>query len=494
MRKIILNIIIIGTTLFIAGCNKLLEVEPDLRTQINTIDKVSQLVADAYPGYGYLAMAETYSDNVNDKGPDASGAALLDPYVDLYFWRDVSGSGNNTPTQYWNSCYQAIAAANHALQAIEKYDFGDKVLPYKGEALVARAYAHFMLVTFFAKAYDIKGDNKSPGIPYVTEPEDVTLKSYERGTVASVYQQIEKDLEDGIPLLKGGSWKVPKYHFTYAAANAFASRFYLFKGEWDKVISHANEVFPAGNYAGQTRPENTVIRDWTSAQRVIEYTKADKNYNLLLAHTYSVYQRQSTGYYSRYHFGNAKYTEYFVRSTAAGAAFTWNGSNYRSGTHYWTNKYNEYFYYTNVAAGTGQPYIMVPLITADEALANRAEAYAMKNNYAKSIEDLDLFVSTRINSYNPVTHKVSLEKSRLFFDVEDDTEALVQTVLQFKQRAFVMEGIRWLDIVRHGITVKHSHIDALDNETYQELKPDDNRRMFQIPKEATLAGIELNPR
>src|SRR5690606_27382377 len=277
--------------------------------------------------------------------------------------------------------------------------------------------------------------------PYVTEPEDVVLKAYERGTVQSVYAQIEKDLEEGIPLLKGGTWRVPKYHFTYPAANAFATRFYLFKGDWDKVIDHANEVFPEGNYAGQIRPENTTIKDWTTAQREIEYTKADKNYNLLLANIRSIYQRQSTGYYSRYQLGNAKYSELFARNTAVGAPFLWNGSNYRSGTHYYTRKFNEYFYYTNVAAGIGQAYIMMPLITADETLMNRAEAYIRKQDFTKGIADLDLFASTRINNYNATTHKVTIEKSMDHFDTGDAEDALLKTVLEFKQRAFVQEGL-----------------------------------------------------
>lgn len=476
------------------GCKKYLEQEPDLRTQINTVEKVAQLVGSAYPGYGYLAIAETYSDNVNDKGPEASGAVLLSPYVDLYNWKDIDSDGNNTPTQYWNACYEAIAAANHALRAIDEHDFGSEVLPYKGEALVARAYAHFMLVTFFAEAYVPGGSNNTPGIPYVTEPEDVVLKDYERGTVASVYAQIEQDLEEGIPLLQGGTWRVPKYHFTYPAANAFASRFYLFKGDWDKVISHANEVFPGGNYEGQLRPENSTIQGWTADQREIEYTKADKNYNLLLANIRSVYQRQTTGYYSRYHFGNAKYVEFFSRNTAAGGRFVWNGSSYRQATHYYTRKFNEYFYYTNVAAGTGQAYIMMPLITADEALMNRAEAYIRQQDFANAIDDLDLFASTRINTYDATAHKVTAEKSMDHFDTEDPEDALLKTVLEFKQRAFVQEGMRWMDILRHRITVRHLQIDELGNETYIELPPEDNRRMFQIPQAATLSGIEFNPR
>lgn len=478
--------------MMLSSCSKFLDENPDMRTEITTVDKVAQLLVTAYPSYNYLAMAETYSDNVNDKGPSVGHND--DPYVSLYFWRDIEDSGNNTPTQYWNGCYEGIAAANQALEAIEQNDFGNEVLPYKGEALVARAYAHFMLVTFFAKAYEINGANDSPGIPYVTAPETVVLARYERGTVASVYEQIEKDLTEGIPLLQGGQWDVPKYHFTYSAANAFAARFYLFKGDWEKAVAHANEVFQSGDYTNNIRPWNTTIRAYTTAEYLAAMTMADKNYNLLLHETYSVYQRSSSSGSARYGFGTEKYQGIYNATTVCGAPFYNKGLRW-SDNNYTIYIYNEYFHYTNVAAGIGYPYIMFPLLVADEALINRAEAYVQTGNYAAALQDLNLFASVRITNYNSATHAVTLDKARDFFGLTDDREALIQTILQFKQIAFMGEGMRWLDILRHRIPVVHTHIiDANGTEAFETLEPDDNRRMFQIPQDATIAGIELNPR
>ncbi len=67
-----------------------------------------------------------------------------------------------------------------------------------------------------------------------------------RKTVAYVYEMIEKDLLEGLPLIKDVSYTVPKYHFNIAAANAFASRFYLVKRDYAKTLSYANAVFPVG--------------------------------------------------------------------------------------------------------------------------------------------------------------------------------------------------------------------------------------------------------
>lgn len=481
----------VGVGLLFSSCKKYLDQNPDMRAEINTVEKVGQLLVSAYPKYNYLAMTETYSDNVVDKGFGVGH--LNEPFVSLYNWKDIEDTGNNTPTQYWNACYEAINNANQALDAIEKNNFGAKANQYKGEALIARAYAHFMLVTFFAKEYTIGAPNDSPGIPYMLKPETTTLPQYSRGTVASVYAQIEKDLTEGLPLLAGGTWQVPKYHFTPAAANAFASRFYLFKGDWDKVITHSNLVVANGNYVNNQRPWNTTLQNYTSEEFRTEITKADKNYNILLGETYSTYQRSNVGGTTRYGFGTTIFQNVYNAVTVTGARFVNKGLRW-SDNNYVTYTLREYFHYTNVAAGIGFPYIMQPLFLADEGLINRAEAHIQKNDFTSALADLNLFASVRIAGYNATTHAVTVDKAKTYFNVTDDKEALLKTVLQFKQIGWMSEGMRWMDILRHHLPVRHNILAVDGTETFITLSPTDNRRMFQIPKEAQIAGVELNPR
>ncbi|MBO9593766.1 MAG: RagB/SusD family nutrient uptake outer membrane protein [Niabella sp.] len=479
----------------LGSCKKFLDKDPDLRTQINTLDKVAQLLVTAYPERHYLAFAETASDNVEDKS-----AALApynnEPFPSVYNWNEMTEDINGSPTKYWNAAYAAIASANQALAAIEENQFGTAANQYKGEALVARAYAHFMLVTFFAKAYVPGGPNNTPGIPYVKEPETVAVKLYERGTVASVYENVEKDLTEGLPLLSGGQWQVPKYHFNPQAANAFAARFYLFKGDWDKVIQYVSAILPENNFKENIRQYNGSLYNLTYTEHRIEYTKADKPWNLLLANTYSNFQRGSSSIEAaggaRYSFGETKKNLY-NKITVFGAPFR-NRYGVYTAPNYTTNKYNEYFYYTNVAAGIGYPYIMMPLLTMDEALLNRAEAYIQKGQFAQGITDLNTFASTRIVNYNSTTHALTVEKAKAFFNTADDKEALIKTLLETKQIAFMQEGIRWMDILRHRLTVSHNFIAADGTETFKTLGPDDNRRMFQIPPDAKLSGVTANPR
>ena len=493
MKNIILKS---GMLLFLVlglmtSCNKFLDENPDMRTEINTVEKVAQLLVSAYPEYSYM-FTESSSDNMEDIGP-GQGGHLNQPMVDLYNWEDPDGSGNSTPVQYWNGCYSAIAAANQALESIEQGNFKEgEIRQYKGEALIARAYAHFMLVTLFSKAYEIGGANSSPGIPYVTKPETIVMGKYQRETVAITYDKIRKDLEEGLPLLNGGVWRVPRYHFSPQAANAFAARFYLFTGEWEKVISHVSAILPDNNFYDNIRQYTGNLANLTYAEHSQEYTKAERPFNLLLANCYSTYHR-STGFGSSlYGFGETKKNEW-AGVTVFGAPFK-NRLGSWGQPHYTPNKFNEYFHYSNVAAGIGYPYIMMPLFTTDEALTNRAEAYIQLGKYSQAIEDLNVIARSRITNFNINTHGLTLAKARSFTESSDDKEAMLKSLLDIKKKMFMLEGIRWMDILRHKITVKHNYIAADGTETFKELTPEDNRRLFQLPQEVTLAGVELNPR
>jgi len=468
------------------SCKKYLEKAPDNRAEINTVDKLSQLVGTAYPSADYMTFTEYSSDNVEDKGV---GIGSNNEAIDLpYNWEDVVGDGTNTSTSYWNGCYGAIAAANQALEAIEEQNFGDAALPYKGEALVARAYAHFMLVTLFSKTYEIGGANTSPGIPYVLKPETKVIQPYSRGTVQSTYDLIQKDLEEGMKLLSASAYKVPKYHFTPQAAHAFAARFYLFKGEWQKVIDHATLTVPGNDFVNNMRPISTTLRTATLEEHRTNFMASGQKYNLLLVNNYSTYARWTS---PRHGFGSK-----LVQMFAAGKNVTGKGLANTSPSygipHYTTYKHKEFFF--NTGPGIGFPYLSYSIFTVDEALMNRAEAYTQLGQEALALKDLNDFYSVRIFNYNPVSDVVTTAKLATYFPGITTKEALIKAVLEAKKSQFLQEGLRWFDVLRHKITVVHNNYDITGIETFMELKPEDPRRVFQLPQEVKLSGVELNPR
>ena len=474
-----------------AGCKKYLEKEPDNRAQINTHEKVSQLLGTAYPQANYQAFAETMSDNVADIGNGGGDNVIHDPF----YFIDTKENQQDSPEFYWYGCYAAIAAANQALKTISEVNNPNDYQAQKGEALVATAYAHFMLVNFFAKFYDEATAASSPGIPYVTEPEDVFIKPYDRSTVKNVYDNIEKDLLEGIPLIQDKVYTVPKYHFNKAAAYAFACRFYLFKKDYQKVVEYANLAIPSNNFAANLRGWNSTYDNITDVTELFKiYARATENANLLLVETSSLWARYY--YTSRYGVDADKQARIFPRPdpiTNGNFAFAL----YSLGTdHKLVPKINEYFVKVSVNAEIGIPYVMVPLFTVEEVLFNRAEAYTYLNNTNAAIADLNTFASKRINGYSSTTHNITAARINAVFGTTDIRVGLINAILYYKRAEFIHEGMRWFDILRYKLPVVHATSpDPNGNVSIiAQLEPDDPRKVLQLPPSTSLSGLAPNPR
>jgi starch-binding outer membrane protein, SusD/RagB family len=484
----------------LAGCDNYLDTIPDNRTEIDTPEKVSELLVGAYPAASYQAFCEIMSDNVNDNYDNSPPSPI---YSKPYFWEDVLQTDTDSPQFYWSACYRAIAASNKALEAIAKLGGGANLNPQKGEALVARAYSHFMLVCLFSKFYDPATATSDLGIPYVTEPEKVVIQKYDRSTVQVTYDKIQKDLLEGLPLISDQVYKVPAYHFNTNAANAFASRFFLFKRDYDKVIEYASKVAGSGGFIVN-------MRSWANYRTMnvntvlAEYSKATEKANLLLAETSSLWGRYYLGrirYGLSNNLANSLYgTDFNPAPNPSGGAFLYQRFSINNESTL-LPKYNELFISVSPSANIGNAYNMNPLFTTEEVLLNRAEAYLYKNDGTNCLADLNTFLSQRVGTlnpntgqiiYNPAAHTLTIAKNNAFYGATNAQSggALLQTIIDFRRREFIHEGMRWFDLLRYNIPVTHTNF----NGTSQTLAAGDKRRVLQIPQEASLSGMPLNPR
>ena len=136
-------------------------------------------------------------------------------------------TGNEAPKNVWEASYAAITNANQALVAIDELESNGTggLEAARGEALLCRAYNHFILAGLFCEGYDPDTAGEKLGIPYMEAPETELNPKYERGTLAHVYDMIDKDLQEGLPLVNDAVYSIPKYHFNQKAAYTFASRF-----------------------------------------------------------------------------------------------------------------------------------------------------------------------------------------------------------------------------------------------------------------------------
>jgi hypothetical protein len=472
-----------------SGCEDFLSTEPDsTRAAIDTPEKVSQLLVTGYPRGSYLLFAESMSDNVADFGRGEDDRTNRGSF--LFNEVETTVDFQDSPDMYWAECYRAISVANQALKICNEAENPEAFRAQKGEALLARAYAHFMLVSFFSKFYDPTTPNSDPGIPYVTEPEEVVIKKYERRTVAYVYEMIEKDLTEGLPLINDAGYTVPKYHFTIAAANAFATRFYLIKRDYQKVIDHAKAIYTVATLRAGLRPWNTTYASMSPDQLYKTYSTAGESANLLLVETVSWYPRYLGVF--RYGLSYAKYAEISYPSRIADVNARWVFPlYYRQDNNYFIPKLDEYFVRESASAEIGVGYVMVPLLTAEEVLFNLTEAYVNLGLDNEALELLNVYVSKRITNYTESTDIITTAKINRFYGTSSNTkQGLLNTVHDFKRMEFLQEGLRWFDVQRLGITVTHETSDG----TIITVPKDDPRRVVQIPQSAVLSGIELNPR
>lgn len=466
------------------GCKKFLEKPPDNRAELQSPAQVSQLLGTAYPQANYMSFAESASDNVADKGAGTVENVNGDPFQFI----DVRDDQEDSPEFYWNACYKAIAVANLALETCAKAPNPEEYQAQRGEALLCRAYAHFMLVTFFAETYDPATAASSPGIPYVTEPEKTVIKQYDRKTVAYVYEMIESDLVTGIPLIDDTKYTIPGYHFTRVAANAFATRFYLFKRDWAKTVAFASLVFNNSNPTNVLRPWNTTYKTMTYLELWAVYAKATEPANLLLVEAPSIWGR----YYFNYRYGlNSPKQRQILGNNVTGGDWGFTNQLYTVGTeNYLIPKVNEFFVRNSVNASIGNAYVMVPLFTTEEVLFNRAEAYAQQNNTSAAISDLNIYAATRIDGYSVAANTITPAKVLAFYGGNDLQAGVIRTVLDFKRAEYVQEGMRWFDILRYRIPVTHTTFAG----QAITLTANDPRRLFQLPESVSVSGLQPNPR
>ncbi len=499
MKKIILYAAAV-TMFTLGGCNKYLDKEPDNRAKLTSPDKVSEILGSAYPQANYMAFTEAMSDVAGDKGSGNVDPTMRDPY----YFEDVRSVDQDSPDNYWNACYAAIAASNEALQACVTADRPQDYLKQKGEALITRAYNHFMLVTLYAKPFNATSSASDPGVPYVTEPETVIIKQYDRKTVAYVYEMIEKDIIAGLPLIDDAAYSIVRYHFNRSAANAFAARFYLYKKQYDKAVQYATASVT--NFLPNLRKWNTTYQATGLNELPAVYQKTSEPANLLLVSCPSNYNYNYAYATTRYGLTVTTKDEIFNTSIAVtGGTWVYNSAFVGSQNNPAIPKlYGRDFAYSSPSSDFGLPYGTITLFSVEEVLFNKCEANANLGNYDAAITDLNTFVSTRLTSTAtngispgnlPAARQITQAKVVAHYGgALPIKDALIQYILELKRLDFIHEGMRWFDMLRFNIPVTHSFTDGSGTSTGSvTITATDKRRQLKLPDGVKLSGItDLN--
>ena len=516
--------ILIGCSLAVvlSSCNDYLDKLPDDRATIDTKEKVSKLITSAYPTVSTILVSEISSDNVTDNGKKYGTLPQVD---EMYRFKAVTTESNDCPRNLWNGFYDAVGTANEALQAIDDMGNTDELKAQRGEALLCRAFSMFQMSTVFCMAYDSLKADQYLGLPYPMAPGQLN----ERGTLAELYQRINNDIEEALPLIDDNAYTIEKYHFNTKAVYAFAARFNLYYQKWDKVIEYATKAL------GNTPSECLRNRlPYSTAAGVDDYfnmyVQSSQACNFLMGPAYSIAARVLTmGAYLRYAHNMTvlSYDTYWAQSP-------WNPSPSRSGnTLLWSAhslygnnnfilepKLEEVFEYTDKVNGIGFVHIVDVLFSGDETILCRAEAYAHKKEYQKALADMNTwgeanladsygsstrkpFTEESVNSFmnnikyaavHPVSEFEMSIKKKLNpqgFSVEAGTqENLIQLILYMRRVTNMFQGLRFMDLKRYGIEYEH----YLENEDALTFTAGDLRGAIQLPADVIAAGLQANPR
>lgn len=516
-KNSLLYIVIIGSAMTFTSCSDFLDTMPDNRAEINTESKITSLLVSAYPTRTDVVMTEMASDNAMDNG--VRFTVESEEQEDAYLWNDITGTDNDSPKSYWDACYGAIAAANHALAAIESMGSPASLNAQRGEALLCRAYGHFALANLFCLPYNPETADKDLGIPYSETPETEVAPKYGRGTMKELYEKINADIEIALPLIDDDIYSTPKYHFNRKAAHAFAARFNLYYHNYDKVIQYANIVLgsvPAKMMKNWTNIVMNTASNWDA--RVDLYISASEAANLLLLPVTSSWGYWGGPYDLGRRYGHA---QDICKNETGRVAGMWGAyANLLPFKNMWgfdeklaTTKIGGYFYFTDKVNGVGYRKNVILAFSADETLLCRAEAYVLKGEsfLDKATEDINIWLASHtlgglqvttqdIVSYYGAIVCMPLDNGRRtvkkeinprgFTVAEGNQKEMIQCILHLRRIESIHEGLRWQDIKRYGIEISHNR-DGLANDI---LRVDDPRRAIQLPQDVINAGLEANPR
>lgn len=471
-----------STLAFFAGCDKYLEETPDNRVALDTPEKAAQLLTNAYSSAGYN-FTEWMSDNV----AFTTGTFKQPEHNQAYSWEESTAIAQDTPSYFWTSTYDAIAHANEVLAVIDNLP-GDRSLKdaIKAEALLTRAYGHFMLVNLFAKDYNPQTAGQDLGIPYVNEPETEFVKQYTRNTIDDVYDNIEDDLEEGLDLVDGRYYaNSGKYHFTEDAALAFASRFYLFREDWDNCIKYSSELLGADPVEYIKDIPEIIATKANTDDFVRLITSPNDQSNLLLIRNVTN-AAVNVGYWPDEDlldviFENNPWGSEDIRTSNEYPIYVF-GSNGLG-----LAKFEFLFERSSLTSNVGLNYTIISAFRGDEVVLNRAESYVYKNQLDLALADLQLLISKRYEGNPPLT----LPLLRAYYGTTNNQLAMINFILDERRKEFIHEGIRWFDIKRYSIPVDH----ALQDGSNITLEVEDLRKVLQIPQTAIdVGGLEPNPR
>ncbi|WP_430815641.1 RagB/SusD family nutrient uptake outer membrane protein [Carboxylicivirga sp. RSCT41] len=233
MKKI-LFLLLIGVA-FVA-CDSFLDEEPK-KSSAKTLETTEELdILFNGMSYSYYSDPDFFcTDNfeipleVYDELPNTFSFNIIEQYL-------FNTKIENANDQCWNQRYRTIWLCNYGIQVIDENSISgsdEQKQQLKAEAHFIRATEYFALALNYC-LHPSEANAGEPGLPLRTGTD--FEESLARSSVADTYSFIEADLQEALKLDVDfeRNWRASK-----AAVEAFAARYYLYIGQFDKAAQYA---------------------------------------------------------------------------------------------------------------------------------------------------------------------------------------------------------------------------------------------------------------
>lgn len=346
-------------------------------------------------------------------------------------WNHTLNASSNFIAGFWATGYETINNANILIKGIGEHPgvVSDALAKqYVAEAKFVRALSYFALVTAYARPYN-EDKGASKGLPLRLQAETtIAHNDLKRSTVAEIYTQIIKDLDEAeadLPL----NYSTALLNTTRAHRNtaiALKTRVYLNSGQYDKVIAEAKKIVstapPFAAATGVKHQLGSIVEIFTT-----NYTSTESIFSVPMTELDNV-----TGQTSFPYVINAN-SEYNLNPTGIWGDAEWRTADLRrtfartaSGVQFLT-KYAK-----------PSPFLdYLPILRYSEVLLNYAEAAARTGDLPTAAALLRA-VRTRSDA--------SYEFPK---EATGTQQALVATILKERRIELLGEGLRSIDILRN---------------------------------------------
>lgn len=248
----IFGLFLCGVMLFSSSCKKdYLETAPTNQVAETDVFKTTSNAWGAINGI-HRMLYQQWNGN-QDQGGQSANMIYMDAlgedlvmtgqangwFISCYRWLDHRNVNHRNTFFNYQFYYVIIANANMIIANVDNAvgpDADKKII--KGQAQAYRAWAYYQMVQLFGERYDMNAANDGLGVPLVLTPsKDPTP----RATVAEVYAQIHKDLDDAIANLAGYT-RANASHINQNVARGFKARVALTQQNWSLAAQLASQA------------------------------------------------------------------------------------------------------------------------------------------------------------------------------------------------------------------------------------------------------------